>query len=316
GRSGTGLGGLRCRRRRGRDRRRAGCGTHRRHGLRLRGGGPRAGLGTQRTGGARHGAAHPGHGDGLPAGGADGGVLRGASRAVRGGGGGRRVARPGRGTRRSTGHRPGQLPDAAAGRTGRGGTRGGAMTARHTPRGQGRGLDLRCYLVTSGTGRRTVETAAAAAAAGAGVVQVRAKEATAAGLLELVLAVARAVQSANPATTVLVDDRADVAAAARRRGAAVHGVHLGQEDLPVADARDLLGPEAVIGLTTGTLELVRAAEQHRAQLDYVGAGPFRLTPTKDSGRPPLGVDGYVPLVAASSLPIVAIGDITPADAAG
>ena len=190
------------------------------------------------------------------------------------------------------------------------------MTARHTPRGQGRGLDLRCYLVTSGTGRRTVETAAAAAAAGAGVVQVRAKEATAAGLLELVLAVARAVQSANPATTVLVDDRADVAAAARRRGAAVHGVHLGQEDLPVADARDLLGPEAVIGLTTGTLELVRAAEQHRAQLDYVGAGPFRLTPTKDSGRPPLGVDGYVPLVAASSLPIVAIGDITPADAAG
>lgn len=182
------------------------------------------------------------------------------------------------------------------------------MTARRTD------LDLRCYLVTSGTGRRTVETAAAAAAAGAGTVQVRAKEATTAELLELVLAVARAVQAANPATTVLVDDRADVAAAARRRGAAVHGVHLGQDDLPVADARALLGPEAVIGLTTGTLELVRAAEQHRAQLDYVGAGPFRLTPTKDSGRPPLGVEGYVPLVAASSLPIVAIGDVTPADA--
>lgn len=178
-----------------------------------------------------------------------------------------------------------------------------------------RSLDLRCYLVTSGTGRRTVEVAAAAAAAGAGVVQVRAKDATAASLLELVLAIAEAVAAARPATRVLVDDRADVAAAARRRGAPVHGVHLGQDDLPVADARALLGPEAIVGLTTGTLELVRAAEAVRDQVDYLGAGPFRLTPTKDSGRPPLGVQGYLPLVAASSLPIVAIGDVTPADSA-
>ena len=187
------------------------------------------------------------------------------------------------------------------------------MTARRTARGTS--LDLRCYLVTSGTGRRTVEAAAAAAAAGAGVVQVRAKEAAAAELLELVLAVAEAVQAANPRTRVLVDDRADVAAAARRRGAAVHGVHLGQDDLPVADARRLLGPEAIIGLTTGTLELVQAAESVREQVDYLGAGPFRRTPTKDSGRAPLGVEGYPPLIAASSLPIVAIGDVTPADAA-
>lgn len=177
------------------------------------------------------------------------------------------------------------------------------------------GLDLRCYLVTSGTDRRTVEVAAEAAAAGAGMVQVRAKEAATAELLELVLAVAGAVRAANPRTRVLVDDRADVAAVARRRGAAVHGVHLGQEDLPVADARKLLGPEAIIGLTTGTLELVRAAEEVRELVDYLGAGPFRRTPTKDSGRPPLGVAGYPPLVAASSLPIVAIGDVTPADSA-
>lgn len=176
-------------------------------------------------------------------------------------------------------------------------------------------LDLRCYLVTSGSGRRTVEVAAAAAAAGAGVVQVRAKQASAAELLELTCAVAEAVRAAHPATRVLVDDRPDVAWAARNRGAAVHGVHLGQDDLPVADARELLGPEAIIGLTTGTLELVRAAEAQRDALDYVGAGPFRLTPTKDSGRPPLGVEGYPELVAATALPIVAIGDVTAADAA-
>ncbi|WP_313815548.1 thiamine phosphate synthase [Citricoccus sp.] len=176
-------------------------------------------------------------------------------------------------------------------------------------------LDLRCYLVTSGTGRRTMEVAAAAAAAGAGVVQVRAKEASAAELLELTCAVAEAVHAASPATRVLVDDRPDVAWAARSRGAAVHGVHLGQDDLPVADARALLGPEAIIGLTTGTLDLVRAAEAQRDLLDYIGAGPFRRTPTKESGREPLGMDGYPELVAATALPIVAIGDVTSADAA-
>jgi thiamine-phosphate pyrophosphorylase len=164
-------------------------------------------------------------------------------------------------------------------------------------------LDLRCYLVTSGTDRHTVEVAAAAAAAGAGVIQVRAKSLSAADLLDLTCEVA----------VVVVDDRADVAFAARRAGAPVHGVHLGQDDVPVAAARELLGPDAIIGLTTGTLELVEQAEQVADLIDYVGAGPFRPTPTKDSGRPPLGVEGYRALVAATRLPIVAIGDVQAAD---
>ncbi|NMA77125.1 MAG: thiamine phosphate synthase [Actinomycetales bacterium] len=176
-------------------------------------------------------------------------------------------------------------------------------------------LDLRCYLVTSGTGRRTVEAAAAAAAGGAGMIQVRAKSATAAELLELTCAVASAVHQAQPAARVVVDDRADVAFAARRLGAQVHGVHLGQEDLPVAAARALLGPEAIIGLTTGTIETVRRAEELHDLLDYVGAGPFRPTPTKESGRQPLGTSGYRALVAATRLPVVAIGGITVADVA-
>lgn len=174
-------------------------------------------------------------------------------------------------------------------------------------------LDLRCYLVTSGTGRRTVETAAAAAAGGAGMIQVRDKQASTAELLELTCAVAAAVHRARPSARVVVDDRADVAFAARRLGAEVHGVHLGQDDLPVASARAMLGPEAIIGLTTGTLETVRRAEELRGLLDYVGAGPFRPTPTKDSGRTPLGVDGYRSLVAETGLPVVAIGGITAQD---
>ena len=171
-------------------------------------------------------------------------------------------------------------------------------------------LDLRCYLVTSGNSRRTVEVAALAAAAGVAVVQVRHKAATARDLLELTLAVAAAVHQVAPATKVLVDDRADVAYAARAAGAHVHGVHLGTDDLPATAARDMLGADAIIGLTTGTVALARWAQQQAEWVDYIGAGPFRRTPTKESGREPLGADGYPPIVAATRLPVVAIGGIT------
>lgn len=178
-------------------------------------------------------------------------------------------------------------------------------------------IDWRLYLVTSGDGPATVRAAAAAAAAGAGVVQVRAKHLLAGDLLELVLDVASAVADSAPGTCVLVNDRADVAHAARRRGAPVHGVHLGQADLPVAEARALLGADALVGLTAGTLEHVREAEArtdaHRP--DYLGSGPFRPTPTKDVGRPPVGLAGYPLRVAATQLPVVAIGDVTLADVA-
>lgn len=174
-------------------------------------------------------------------------------------------------------------------------------------------LDLRCYLVTSGTDHRTVETAASAAAAGAGMVQVRAKDVSTRDSLGLVLQVGEAVRRANSATRVVVDDRADVAWAAMRAHGNVHGVHVGSADLPVRDARAILGPDAIVGYTTGTLDLVRSVEPFADALDYVGAGPFRPTPTKDSGRVPLGVQGYPELVAASSLPVVAIGDVQVAD---
>ncbi|AWB83588.1 thiamine phosphate synthase [Corynebacterium liangguodongii] len=172
-------------------------------------------------------------------------------------------------------------------------------------------LDLRCYFVT-GAGPDVVSRARAAALGGAGVIQVRSKPISARDLFELSRAVAREVKAVRPRTRVLVDDRVDIALALRDDG--VDGVHLGQDDLDVRLARELLGRDAIIGLTTGTLELIRAANEVASVIDYIGAGPFRATPTKDSGRCPLGLEGYPPLVAASAVPLVAIGDVTADDA--
>lgn len=174
-------------------------------------------------------------------------------------------------------------------------------------------LDLRCYFVTgAGAPDHIVETARAAAQGGAGIIQVRSKPISARDLHDLALSVVTAVHEVNPDAHVLIDDRVDVALALKPHGVA--GVHIGQDDLNPRIARELLGLDAVIGLTTGTLELVQAANDYADVIDYIGAGPFRDTPTKDSGRAPLGLEGYPALVEASRVPVVAIGDVTADDA--
>ncbi|MCG7267220.1 MULTISPECIES: thiamine phosphate synthase [Corynebacterium] len=175
-------------------------------------------------------------------------------------------------------------------------------------------LDLRCYLVTGAPHEKVVDVAAAAAAGGAGVVQVRSKPISVRDLAALAIEVAAAVQQANPATKVLIDDRVDVAAALMPEHN-IHGVHIGQDDLDPRLARQVLGKDAIIGLTTGTLPLVQQANEYADVIDYIGAGPFRPTPTKDSGREPLGLEGYPALVEASRVPVVAIGDVRAEDAA-
>ena len=181
---------------------------------------------------------------------------------------------------------------------------------------------LTCYFVT---GRipdldweeecaEITRIAARAAAGGAGVIQVRSKPITVRQLTELSIKVASAVADANPNAVVLIDDRVDVAAALMAEHN-IHGVHIGQDDLDPQLARAVLGDEAIIGLTTGTLELVEGANDYADVIDYVGAGPFRPTPTKNSGREPLGLAGYPALVAASAVPVVAIGDVRAEDAA-
>lgn len=94
------------------------------------------------------------------------------------------------------------------------------------------------------------------------------------------------------------------------------GVHLGQDDMPVAEARKLLGDGFIIGGTANTLEHVRQHERHGA--NYVGLGPFRFTRTKEKLSPILGLNGYQTILSALrgegiTTPIIAIGGITLAD---
>ena len=168
-----------------------------------------------------------------------------------------------------------------------------------------RPLDLNLYLVTGDNPLETVR-----AAKHATCIQVRSKPISARELYQLTEAIAGIIQ---PHQTLLVDDRVDVSLALRARGVRVDGVHIGQDDLPVADARALLGADAVIGLTTGTRQLVEESNKIAHLIDYIGTGPFRPSPTKQSNRPPLGIDGLRELAELSAVPTVAIGDITPED---
>jgi thiamine-phosphate pyrophosphorylase len=102
----------------------------------------------------------------------------------------------------------------------------------------------------------------------------------------------------------LVDDRVEVALAA-----GADGVHVGAADLPVAIARRLLGPSAVVGGTCRDISDIRAAVRDGAT--YVGVGPAFATSTKDGLPPPLGPSLVSSLAAAApEIPVIAIGGIT------
>lgn len=136
------------------------------------------------------------------------------------------------------------------------------------------------------------------AAAGVDGFQVRAKALTTRELVALSRAVRDAVASCG--ATVLVDDRLDVALAA-----GVDGVHLGRDDLAIADARRI-APDLVIGATCRSRAEVAAAAASGA--DYAGFGPVFATSSKDGLPEPLGLAAIA--AATGLLPLVAIGGIT------
>lgn len=178
-------------------------------------------------------------------------------------------------------------------------------------------LDLSLYLVTdsaqaAAAGHRLVEVVRRAVAGGVSAVQVRAKDATGREFLDTVLAIADELPDT---VALIVNDRVDVFLAARAAGRRVTGVHVGQSDLPVGVVRDLVGPDAVIGLSASTPEQLALAAAEPARVDYIGIGALHATRTKPDAPAALGLAEFAKLVGLSALPAVAIGGVGRADLA-
>ncbi|MFF2275776.1 thiamine phosphate synthase [Agromyces sp. NPDC058126] len=177
-------------------------------------------------------------------------------------------------------------------------------------------LDLSLYLVTDPVlcgERGVVDIVARAVDGGVRVVQLRDKQAEASELLAQLAAIAEAIDGR---ATLLVNDRLDVALAARAARIRVDGVHLGQGDATVVAARERLGADAIIGLTANSsAHLDAVARLPRGTVDYLGVGVIRPTATKPDHPPALGVDGFARVAAETELPCVAIGGIGLADVA-
>ncbi|HKA73258.1 MAG TPA: thiamine phosphate synthase [Xanthobacteraceae bacterium] len=170
-------------------------------------------------------------------------------------------------------------------------------------------LDLRLYALVDperANGRALDDLARRVVAGGATLVQLRDKHGATRRLVEE----ARAIKQALGASGVplLVNDRVDVALAA-----GADGVHVGQDDMTVADARRLLGERAIIGLSVKTP--AQAREAPLDLLDYVAIGGVFATTSKDNPDPPVGAEGLRAIAGivrsrtAKKLPIAAIAGI-------
>ena len=164
-------------------------------------------------------------------------------------------------------------------------------------------IDYSLYLVTDralARGRPLADVVRAAVAGGVTCVQLREKEASA---REFAAAARELLALLRPlGVPLIVNDRIDVALAA-----GADGVHVGQQDLSVADARRLGPPGWIVGVSAESV--ADAARAERDGADYVGASPIFATPTKTDHAPPLGLAGLRALRAATKLPLVAIGGL-------
>ncbi len=155
-------------------------------------------------------------------------------------------------------------------------------------------------------GRDPLELAASAVRGGARMLQLRDKLRDKGTTLSLAAAIQRLCRDND--VDLIVNDHADLAVAT---GCA--GVHVGQTDLPVAQARRVLAPEQVLGRSNHEIdELVRSQDMGA---DHLAFGPIYTTSTKDVGRPEQGIARLREAREAAQLPLVAIGGITAAHVA-
>jgi thiamine-phosphate pyrophosphorylase len=157
--------------------------------------------------------------------------------------------------------------------------------------------DARLYFVADRDGmQRALD---AALAGGADLFQLRDKDASDDELLAAAETARERCRAAG--ALFLINDSPDLAVAC-----GADGVHVGQDDTPVARAREIVGPEAIVGLSTHSVQQAQAG--CRSGADYIAVGPVHATPTKE-GRPPIGVEPIRYAAAHVSVPWFAIGGI-------
>ena len=187
-------------------------------------------------------------------------------------------------------------------------------------------FDLSAYLVIgpeNTNGRPAARLIAEAVRAGFTFVQIRSKTAEARELIDLTRAAAEiiAAQEKSERVALVVNDRLDVALAARDTGIKIDGIHVGQSDIPPEICRKYLGADAIVGLsarTSALIDYVRTCDT--SCVDYFGAGPLHPTATKpDAGRDAAGhvvtrsLEELAELHRVSPLPVVVGGGVKAAD---
>jgi thiamine-phosphate pyrophosphorylase len=167
-------------------------------------------------------------------------------------------------------------------------------------------IDLSLYLVTDrdlSLGRSLEEVVTEAVAGGVTIVQLREKGASTGEFVELARRLMGVLKPLG--IPLIINDRVDVALAVD-----ADGVHIGQSDMTYADARRLLGPDKIIGLSVESFEDIEAA--NALDVDYIGISPVYGTPTKRDTAEPFGLEGLRKGVEMSAHPTVAIGGMNSA----
>ena len=163
-------------------------------------------------------------------------------------------------------------------------------------------IDYSIYLITDHDclkGRDFLQCIEAALRGGVTLVQLREKSVTGRLFLERAVAVKSLCDKYN--VPLLINDRIDIALACKAQG-----VHLGQEDIPLATAREILGDEAIIGISAHTSEEARLAELEGA--DYLGVGAVFPTSTKEDASE-VGLERLKQIRTMTKLPLVGIGGV-------
>ncbi len=171
------------------------------------------------------------------------------------------------------------------------------------------GLDLSLYLITDRTlsGVRGIRSIVLdAVRGGATLVQLRDPDAKTGALVVEARALVSLLRPRG--VPLIVNDRVDIALAAD-----ADGIHVGQSDMDPLDARVLIGPDRILGLS-----ITSEADLERADLsvvDYLGVGPVYATSTKADAAPPMAIGGLAAIAARTGLPVVAIGGLHAGNAA-